>query len=487
MSIKISLKIVTLFLLVFSFVSCKQNSSVEPVLTVSTNSVNFAVEGGESTLTIVCNDQWSISNSAIAWLQLDQTNGDDGTFTIKITTQSTNTTGATRSTILIVNSLNGQSKRVTVSQGTLYPSYNTSPQAPDASGMNSNAVELAAKMGLGINIGNTLEAPGGENGWKGNNQGWNPIITEEYVSKLKESGFNSVRIPCAWNMTHLIDKDKALIDPNWMNRVKEVIGYCVNKDMYVLLNIHWDGGWLEKNCTIAKQDSVNAKQKAFWEQIATAMRDFNEHLMFASANEPNTSNSEEMSVLLSYHQTFVNAVRSTGGRNTYRVLVIQGATELFGVDDFPTDPTPNRMMYESHNYTPFQFCALEEDASWGKMYYYWGIGNHSTIEPERNAEWGEEDEQIKSFQMLQTNFLDKGIPVLLGEYGAYRRGNSEHVPKDLEKHNASVDYWITFITHQATSRNIIPFFWDTGAIFNRTNATVNDQCLLDAILAGDAE
>jgi aryl-phospho-beta-D-glucosidase BglC (GH1 family) len=83
--------------------------------------------------------------------------------------------------------------------------------------------------------------------------------------------------------------------------------------MYVLLNIHWDGGWLEQNCTVAKKDSVNAKQKAFWEQIATTMRDFDEHLMFASANEPNTnSDTTQMAALMSYHQTFVNAVRSTG-------------------------------------------------------------------------------------------------------------------------------------------------------------------------------
>ena len=488
MNINTSFKIVTLFLLIFSFVYCHQNASVEPVLSVSENEISFAGAGGESALKITCDDQWSISNSAISWLQLDQTNGSDGTFTIKITTLSTNNTGAIRSTVLNINSSNGQSRRVLVSQATLiYPSYNTSPKEPDSSGMSSNALELAAKMGLGINIGNTLEAPGGENGWEGNNLGWNPMVTEEYVLKLKESGFNAVRIPCGWNISHLADKDKALIDANWMNRVKEVIGYCVSNNMYVLLNIHWDGGWLENNCTTLKKDSVNAKQKAFWEQIATAMRDFDEHLMFASANEPNTSNSEEMSVLLSYHQTFVDAVRSTGGRNSYRVLVIQGDAELFGVDDFPTDPTPNRMMYEWHNYTPYQFCALGDDASWGKMFYYWGAGNHSTIEPERNATWGEEEEQIKGFEMLQTDFLDKGIPVLLGEYGAYRRGNSANVPKDLEKHNASVDYWNTFVTTQATSRGVVPFFWDTGAVFNRTNATVNDQRLLDAILAGAAE
>ena len=94
--------------------------------------------------------------------------------------------------------------------------------------------------------------------------------------------------------------------------------------MYVILNIHWDGGWLENNCTQDKEEEVNARQEAFWEQIATTMRDFDEHLLFASANEPNVDNATQMAVLESYHQTFIDAVRSTGGKNSYRVLVVQG-------------------------------------------------------------------------------------------------------------------------------------------------------------------
>jgi Endoglucanase len=229
---------------------------------------------------------------------------------------------------------------------------------------------------------------------------------------------------------------------------------------------------------------VNAKQKAIWEQIATTMRDFDEHLMFASANEPNAGDATQMGVLLTYHQTFVNAVRSTGGRNTYRTLVIQGSSDLLNVKDFPTDPTPNRMMYEEHNYTPSQFTFLSEDVSWGKMAYYWGAGHHSTIEPDRNATYGEESDQLKYFQKIKEQFVDKGIPVLMGEYGAYRRGGSAHVPLDLELHNASVDYWITYVTKQALQHGVKPFFWDTGGALDRRNNTVKDQRTIDAIIAG---
>lgn len=85
-----------------------------------------------------------------------------------------------------------------------------------------------------------MESPGGESGWG------NPQITESYVKFVKQTGFNAVRIPCSWDWKHLSDRQKATIDPAWLNRVKEVVKYCVDNDMYVMLNIHWDGGWLEK-------------------------------------------------------------------------------------------------------------------------------------------------------------------------------------------------------------------------------------------------
>jgi endoglucanase len=364
-----------------------------------------------------------------------------------------------------------------------YPSYNTSPKAPDATGMSSNAVQLAAKMKLGWNIGNTFEAPGGETGWG------SPVITEDYIKFVKQQGFNAIRIPCAWDWHHIIDKNTAKIDPNWLNRIKEVVGYCVNNDMYVILNIHWDGGWLENNIKPARRDSVNAKQKAYWEQIATDMRDFDEHLLLASANEPNVHSAEEMEELMTYHQTFVNAVRSTGGKNSYRVLVVQGpSTDIETtnklMNTLPTDEIEGRMMAEIHFYTPFQFCLMNGDADWGKMFYYWGARNHSTIETDRNATWGEESDINKYFDWMKVKFVDKGVPVIMGEYGTYRRSGGNHVPQDLAKHNDSVDHWITYITKQALVRGIKPFWWDTGGALDRANYTVKDQRTINALVAG---
>jgi len=118
------------------------------------------------------------------------------------------------------------------------------------------------------------------------------------------------------------------------------------------------------------------------------------------------------------------------------------------------------------------------------MAYYWGSGHHSTIEPDRNATYGEEDAQLADFKKVKEKFVDKGIPVLMGEYGAYRRDGSNHVPKDLEVHNSSVDYWITYVTRQARINGVVPFWWDTGGALDRSKLTVKDQRTIDAIMAG---
>ncbi|WP_413668356.1 glycoside hydrolase family 5 protein [Mucilaginibacter sp. Mucisp86] len=343
--------------------------------------------------------------------------------------------------------------------------------------MSNTAAQQAAHIKLGWNIGNTMEAPGSETGWG------NPLITEDYIKLVKQSGFNGIRIPCAWNQYS--DTKSAKIQDAWLNRVKQVVQYCVKNDMYVLLNIHWDGGWLENNCTTAKKDSVNARQKAFWEQIATTMRDFDEHLMFASANEPSTNDVAQMAVLLSYHQTFVNAVRSTGGRNAYRILIVQGpgtdiakTNKLMG--SLPKDEVADRLMVEVHYYSPFNFCLMEKDESWGHMFYYWGSGHHSLSDPSRNPTYGEESEVKSAFQLMKAKFVDKGIPVIMGEYGAYRRAT----PKDLAVHNDAVDYWIKFTTREAIANGLKPFFWDIGVAIDRRNNKILDQRTINALVAG---
>jgi aryl-phospho-beta-D-glucosidase BglC (GH1 family) len=366
----------------------------------------------------------------------------------------------------------------------LYPSYNTNPLPADATGMASTAVAMAGRIKLGINIGNTLEAfnntgiphATSQEGWWGN-----PAITQALVDTYKAQGFDAIRLPCSWDQ--YANQATAKISDSWLNRVKDVVQYCINANMPVLLNIHWDGGWLENNVTADKKDAVIAKQKAFWEQIATHLRDFDERLMFASANEPNCDDAAEMEVLFAYHQAFIDAVRSTGGKNAYRVLVLQlpnTNTDLAQTlwNKTPVDPAANRLMVEPHYYTPPNFCILNEDVSWGRMHYYWGQGYHSLIEPDRNCTFGEEDAVDAHMALANQLFASKGIPVLLGEYGAPRRTT----PLELQLHLASRAYWMKYVTQKALANGVLPFLWDTGDLIDRRTYAVRDQQGLDALL-----
>jgi aryl-phospho-beta-D-glucosidase BglC (GH1 family) len=310
------------------------------------------------------------------------------------------------------------------------------------------------------------------------------------VKLVKQSGFNAIRLPCSWNQ--YADQTTAKISASWLNRVKEVVQYCVNNDLYVILNIHWDGGWLENNCTEAKKVENNAKQQAFWEQIATAFRDFDEHLLFASANEPNVADATQMAVLLSYHQTFINAVRSTGGKNAYRVLVVQGpATDIEATNklmsQLPSDKIPNRMMAEVHYYTPYNFTGMTKDESWGNMAYYWGKDYHSTTDLAHNSLWGEEAEVDRLFKLMKTQCVDKGIPVVIGEFGAMRRDNL--TGDSLKLHLASRAYFLNYVSKQAIANGLLPFYWDSGGldnlasgIFDRRKNIVFDQQSLHALI-----
>lgn len=457
------------------------------VITTDPASLTFA-QGGENKSLQITTDAsaWSLSCDA-EWLEFSHTNGTTGNTTVTVTAPK-NTSDEARTATIQISAADAKTVDVAVTQkGSLYPNYNISPQTPDATGMSSTAVELAAKINLGWNIGNTLEASGGETAWG------NPKVTKALIDLVKQNGFNAIRIPCSWNQ-YMENSTTAKLKTDWLNRVKEVVQYCVDNDMHVLLNIHWDGGWLENNCTPDKQEANNAKQKAFWEQIATHLRDFDEHLLFASANEPNVENATQMSVLNSYHQTFINAVRSTGGKNSYRTLVVQGpSTDIDKTNQLmttlPTDQVEDRLMVEIHYYTPYQFCLMTEDADWGKMFYYWGEGYHSTTDPTRNSTWGEENDLINLFKKMKTQFVDKGIPVVLGEYAAIRR--TSLTGDNLTKHLASRAYFLKFSTQQALAHGLLPFYWDAGGlgdkgsgIFNRQNNTVFDQQALDALLEG---
>ena len=347
-------------------------------------------------------------------------------------------------------------------------------------GMNSDALTLAKQMYAGINIGNTMEVPGGETGWG------NPRVSKEYIDGLKAAGFNAVRIPCAWD-SHIINQETNEIDPAWLDRVSEVVGYCRANDMYAIVNIHWDGGWLEENCTPEAQEANNAKQHALWTQIASKLNVYDEYLLFAGCNEPNVENAEQMAVLKSYEQTFIDAVRATGGNNATRCLIVQGPStdidktlNLFG--EMPTDVVTGRLMLEVHYYTPWTFCGLEADADWGRMAYFWG--EYEVEGSDRNSGYGADD-VIAAFEKLEARYVHDNIPIILGEYGAMVRT----VGENQEAHDLSRQSFTEVVTREAKNHGIVPFFWDGGTfvMIDRYTGTVSEHYAYDGLMQGAAE
>lgn len=388
-----------------------------------------------------------------------------------------NATGDVR-TATIVFTLDDLTESVTVTQQVL------SVLEPDKTGMELDAADLMKNIKIGWNLGNSLEATGGETAWN------NPATTLAMITKIREMGFNAVRIPCSWDQ-YLNDETTYEIKATWLARVKEVVDYCMQNDLYAILNIHWDGGWLENDIPNGYNEAVNNKQKALWTQIATYFRDYDEHLLFAGCNEPNVEDEDDMATLLRYEQTFVDAVRATGGKNVYRNLIVQGpSTDIDKTMQYmtalPVDETPNRLSVEVHYYSSWQFCGMENDESWGKAFYFWGEENKKYATGVYEGRWdnvcGESYIQSQ-FQKLKERFTDQGIPVIIGEFAAIRRTLSDEQAQ--EGHNLSRAAFDECVVREANARGLVPFYWDRGdGVLDRKNLQVYDEMEYNGLMNG---
>lgn len=364
-------------------------------------------------------------------------------------------------------------------------------EVPDAdkTGMESDAKALMKKMTLGINLGNTLEATGGETSWGA------PRTTEDMIKYIKSLGFNAVRVPCSWHQ-YLEPGDGFIVKDSWMKRVKEVVDYIVDNDMYAILNIHWDQGWLENDIPNGYDEVVNAEQHAIWTQIATTFRDYDEHLVFAGTNEPNVENASQFETLLRYEQTFVDAVRKTGGRNAYRVLVVQGPStdidktyEL--MNRLPVDSVEDRLALEVHYYTPWQFCGMNQDESWGKMMYFWGDDQQEYAVGAYSGRWHSsynEDYLGRQMDKMKRKFWDKGIPVIIGEFSVCTTKNCD-LGTDAENEKAYEGYMKSraafngCVVREAKANGCVPFYWHCeGDLIDRSEQRITEQATYEAII-----
>jgi aryl-phospho-beta-D-glucosidase BglC (GH1 family) len=311
----------------------------------------------------------------------------------------------------------------------------------------------------GFNLGNTFESTWGY-----------PTPTQAVYTTAAKAGFNAVRIPCAWDFNS--DPTTHKINAAYMASVKQAVDWSIAAGLYVVMNDHWDKGWLENNIGATVDPVINAKMNSYWTQIATAFAGYDNHLLFAAANEPNVNNPAGMVTLMTYYQTFVNAVRGAGGGNTNRWLVLQGGGDTSWLATLPTDPTPGRLMVEYHNYTPSLFTIFNTDQSWGRAIYYWGAAYHNPADPTRNAGSPEEGAIDSGFQQLTDQYVSKGIPVMIGEFGV---GSKPTTGVAATYSGASSLYWMKYVADSALAHGLSPFNWstpsslfdyDTGAITN---------------------
>ncbi len=349
----------------------------------------------------------------------------------------------------------------------------TTEQTKNYSDMTS--MELVKDITLGYNLGDTLDVCQAdrdgdgkvneyvEEGEKVDETLWgNPKATKELFETIKDDGFNAVRIPVTWR-DHMGEAPEYKIDKDWMERVKEVVDYAYDLNMYVIINLHHDGGgdpefgaWIRTQA-VEDYDKFYERYSAVWNQIADTFKDYDERLIFESMNEvgfDELAESEKFALLNKINQDFVDLIRKSGGKNETRHLLIAGYwTDIEqtcnGDFQLPSDPQ-NRCILSVHYYTPWQFCTTNQQTEWGSK-----------------ADLREMDTKIN---LLKTTFSDNNIPVIIGEYGTGYGNEAES--------KVYFSARLTYLCHQAS----IPcFLWDNGGELNRETYEFNTPGLKDAL------
>ena len=339
---------------------------------------------------------------------------------------------------------------------------------------NADTEAILEDMGLGWNLGNSLDATGGsgldtETSWS------NPKTTQALIDKVKSLGFNTVRVPVSWGKH--VSGDNYTIDSAWLARVKEVVDYCYKNDMYVILNIHHD----TKSSASASGAGYYPRSSAFsssekfvtsvWSQAAEYFKDYDYHLIFETLNEPRLIGTgyewwfnkwnipsevkDAIECINKLNQKAVDTIRATGSNNRGRLIMcpgydasIDGAT----VSGFklPTDISgnKNRIALSVHAYSPYNFAM--------------NVGSGSTSTYTSSIK----NELQDLFSTLKSNFRDKGIPVVIGEFGSTDKNNTAERVK-----------WATDYTALAKKNNIPCVLWDNNAfaVYNGSNIVLNSE------------
>lgn len=333
-----------------------------------------------------------------------------------------------------------------------------------------STTELVHDMGIGINLGNTMEACGDwingssisdyEKAWG------SPLVSKEMIEGMAKEGFGVLRIPVAWS--NMMQQDGTYtINPELDQRVHEIVDWTIGSGMYAIINIHWDNGWVNK--FPENKDESMKRFKRMWTQIADSFKDYGDFLIFECQNEElgwetiwnpwggTQGKAESYALCNEINQAFVDVIRASGGNNPKRHLLISGYNT--GIDrtcdayfKMPDDPA-NRMAISVHYYSPAGFAILEEDADWGKATPTWGSDqDYASLRSEMD--------------MMKNAFADKGIPVIIGEYGCPTKN----------KEPESVRRFLTAVCQEAYSRGLCPVLWSTpGGHYDREAFQLTDR------------
>ena len=339
-------------------------------------------------------------------------------------------------------------------------------------------MEIVRDMGIGINLGNTLEACGDwiaqvdaewgdgiltvqdyETAWG------SPVITREMIKGMADEGFGVIRVPVAWSN---LMGDNYTVSKDLDARVHEVVDWIIDCDMYCIINIHYDNGWV--NDFPKNKDECMKRYESMWTQIADSFKDYGDRLMFESQNEElgwesvwnpwggTEGKAESYALVNEINQKFVDTVRASGGNNPKRHLLISGYNT--GIDrtcdplfKMPDDPA-GRMAVSVHYYSPPGFCILEDkDESWAKARSTWGTDQ-------------DYKELYDNLNMMKDYYISKGIPVIIGEYGCPLTG----------KEPDSIRLFLSSVCKAAYERQLCPVLWSTpGGHYDRENCRLADQ------------
>ena len=360
-----------------------------------------------------------------------------------------------------------------------------------------NQSQIVEAMGPGWNLGNQLESVT-DNVPEETNWG-NPVITEKLIQSVKTAGFKSIRIPVSYFAKIDDDKDYT-IDSKWLDRVQEVVDYCIKNDLYAVINIHGDGyntidgGWLL--CNGKNQTEIKKKYKKVWKQIAERFKNYDEHLLFESMNEEfdgsySEPNKEYYQNINDYNQIFVDTVRKTGDNNTKRWLIIPGwntnidyTARDYGFKlptdqyrDKSIDKEEQRIMISVHYYSPWDFCGGENG-----VITQWG---NEADDPSKTSTTCDETYMKNQLNLMKTTFADKGYPVFIGEYGSIDKTSYD---SENEYYRA---YFARKLCQLSRKNGCIPMYWDNGyngvhgfGLFDRTTCEVTQPVIIDAIMEG---